>query len=171
VAGAPRRWVILGTSLVVLIVLTSNLWRLNVFDVRAGSVATAFDPPPGSPGYTWTWNGRPVSAGELYTFAGPAHCGWQSATMLFVGWPPGTASTTAGEARQYIRDPNGVFESGFRGRLARNATVPADARPTGYRYGAIEIYLSPSDQDEAIYLVSPSDRERWPRSDPKIFCA
>jgi len=44
-------------------------------------------------------------------------------------------------------------------------TLPADARATGYRLGAIEIYVSPSDQDEA-YVVSPRDAERWPRVDP-----
>jgi len=41
----------------------------------------------------------------------------------------------------------------------------------GYRYGAIELYLNPSDQDEAIYVVSPTDVERWPRSDPMTLCA
>ena len=44
-------------------------------------------------------------------------------------------------------------------------------RSMGYRYGAIELYLSPSDQDETIYVVSPTDVERWPRSDPMTLCA
>ena len=28
-----------------------------------------------------------------------------------------------------------------------------------------------SDQDEAIYVVSPRDAERWPRVDPVRLCA
>ncbi len=165
-----RRWKAVGAGLLVAVALGAVVWRFNIFDVRAGSVGAAFDPPPAYPGYTWTREGRPVAAGELGTIAGPDHCDWQSATMLLIGWPPGTASTTAARARQYIRDPAGVFDGRFRDRLVRNATLPADARPTGYRYGAIEVYVSPSDQDDAIYLVSPTDKERWPRSDPMTLC-
>ena len=29
----------------------------------------------------------------------------------------------------------------------------------------VEIHLSPSDQDEYIYVVGPIGAERWPRSD------
>ncbi len=166
-----RRGVVLGVTLVAVGALALIGWRLNLLDIRGGAVATAFDPPPAYPGYTWTRNGQSVRAGELTTIAGPEHCDWQSATMLFIGWPPGTASATAAEARMYIRDPEGVFGTRFRGGLVRNPVLPADARATGYRYGGIEIYLSPSDQDGAIYIVSPSDRERWPRSDPMTLCA
>jgi len=151
-------------------------WRGNVFDVRArppfGSVATAFDDPIGYPGYAWSRDGRTVSPFELNSIAGPDHCGWQSATMLHIGWPPpGTVSTTAAQARQYIRDPRGVMRGSYRDQLRRNVGLPDDARPTGYRLGAIELYLSPSDQDRWIYVVSPSDRERWPRADPMVACA
>jgi len=150
-------------------------WRGNAFDVRArppfGSVATAFDDPIGYPGYVWTRDGRSVGPSELNTIAGPDHCHWQSATMLHIGWPPGTISTIATQARQYIRDPRGVIRDSYRDRLGRNVGLPEDARPTGYRLGAIELYLSPSDQESWIYVVSPSDQERWPRADPMVACA
>jgi hypothetical protein len=161
---------VIGAWLLVAMALAAIMWRGNLFGVRAGSVAAGFDTPLAYPGYTWTRNGNAVTPEELGTIAGPDHCGWQSATFLTIGWPPGTASTTSARARQYIRDPKGVFGSRFRDRLVRNVTLPPDARPTGYRYGAIEIYLSPSDQDDAIYLLSPTDRERWPRSDPMTAC-
>ena len=165
-----RPWIVIGAGVFVVVALAAIVWRVNIFDVPAGSVATAFDQPPAYPGYTWTRNGKAVTSEELGTISGPDHCGWQSATLLTIGWPVGTASTTAAQARQYIRDPQGVFGARFRDRLGRNVNLPTDALPTGYRYGAIEIYLSPSDQDGAIYLVSPSDRERWPRSDPMKAC-
>lgn len=150
-------------------------WRGNAFDVRArppfGSVAVAFDDPIGYPGYSWSRDGRRVGPEEVNTIAGPGHCGWQSATMLFIGWPLGTVSTTAAQARQYIRDPRGVLGHRYQELMARSVTLPSDAHPTGYRLGLIELYLSPSDQDQWIYVVSPSDRERWPRADPMVLCA
>lgn len=135
------------------------------------ALGSLFDPPPPYPGYQWTRNGVPISNYELTTAAGPEHCGLQSATFLTIGWPPGTVSTSAAQARLYIRDPRGVItERPYRQRLDLHAMLPSDARPTGYRYGPLEIYLSPSDQDEAIYVVGPSGAERWPRSDPMTLC-
>jgi hypothetical protein len=109
-------------------------WRFDLLGLRAAFVRTAFDRPPGYPGYVWTRNGDAVSNLEFETIAAPAHCGWESATFLFIGWPPGTVATTGDQARLY------------------------------------EVYLRPSDQDQAIYVVSSSDAERWPRSDPMTLC-
>jgi hypothetical protein len=157
---------ILLAAVAVLAILAILAWQF-----RAGSVASAFDRPPAFPGYAWTRDGRAVASEEMETIAGPSHCGWQSATMLFIAWPPGTGPTTYFQGRLYIRDPEGVYGVPFRDGLARNVTLPADAQSTGYRFGAIEIYVSPSDQDQAIYVVSPRDAERWPRVDPVRLCA
>ena len=143
--------------------------------VRPSGTASAltgmFDPPPAYPGYPWTRDGKRVSEFEFETIAGPEHCGWQSATMLFIAWPPGTVSKTAAEARQYIRDPRGVIQGRpLLRQLELHATLPTDAKPTGYRYGPLEVYLSPSDQDQFIYVVGLLGVERWPRSDPMTLC-
>jgi hypothetical protein len=135
------------------------------------SVAVAFDNPPAYPGYQWTRAGRPVPTGELETSGGPNHCDWQTATILHIGWPVGTIAKNAGEARVYIRDPNGVMGGTYKERLVKDAQLPAAARPTGYKLGSIELYLSPGDQDEAVYLVAPSGTERWPRANPFYGCA
>lgn len=130
-----------------------------------------FDPPPPAPGYQWTRNGAAVSFSELTTAAGSEHCDSQSATFLRIGWPLGTLAASRLESRQYIRDPQGVIRGKpFRQRLDLRATLPNDARPTGYRYSTAEIHLSPSDQDAYIYVVSPIGAERWPRSDPMTLC-
>ena len=103
--------------------------------------------------------------------AGPSHCGWELATMLTIGWPPGTAATNASHARQYIRDPRGQIAGTYLlGTWAHNPTRPPDALDTGYRYRAIKLYFAASDQDHYAYLVAPADSERWPRSDPPLAC-
>jgi hypothetical protein len=163
--------------LAIVVALIVISWPLNLFDVRArapfASVASAFDAPPPSPGYGWSRDGRgPVDYAELATFGGPDHCHWQSATMMFIGWPLGTRATQFSQARYYLRDPQGVIGPEYRDRLGRNATLPADAKPTGYRLGPMQLYLSPTDQDEAIYVVAPSGAERWPRvAENRGLCA
>ena len=120
-------------------------------------------------GPTWTKDGRPVDALELNSVAGPEHCGWQSAVMMHLGWPLGTVSRTVADIHQFIRDPDGVIDKGFRDRLRLHAALPADARDTGYRNRDLELWLSPSDPD-AAYLRTSSDVERWPRADPVVAC-
>ncbi len=136
-----------------------------------GNLSSVFDATPAYRGYQWTRDGLQVRPEEMSTFAGPVHCGWQAATFLGIGWPPGTRSVSSAELRQYIRDARGVVRSSLRDRLALGVPLPSDARATGYRYGSIEIFLSPTDQDDAIYVVGPSAVERWPRSDPMTACA
>jgi hypothetical protein len=171
-----RRRFVLGSliALVALLAIEAGVVLIGsqragpVVGVQTDSVAAAFDRPPHWPGYQWARNGWKVPWQELVTAAGPAHCSWESATFLNVGWPLGTHAVGAAQSRGYIRDPNDVV--GYRERLVRNATLPHDARPTGYKLGSIEIYISPSDQDEAVYLVAPPGAERWPRSNPMLGC-
>src|SRR5688500_6469414 len=92
-------------ALVVSVVWTADLFGARTASPFARSVGAVFDDPPPYPGYTWTREGRAVAGGELGAIGGPDHCGWQSATMLIIGWPPGTVSTSSAQARQYIRDP------------------------------------------------------------------
>ncbi len=139
-----------------------------MIDIRTSlpfaSVATAFDDPPGYPGYRWTRNGQPAGPEEIVTTAGPDHCSWGSATFLTIGWPPGSKSFTFSGARLYTRDPKGAVASSLRDALVRHATLPPDAISTGYRHGVLEIFVSPSEAEQGIYVVSPSDAERWPRN-------
>lgn len=140
--------------------------------VRPSALGRYFDNPPEYPGLQWMRNGAPAVRGyELTTAAGPGHCEWEAATFLTIGWPIGTVSRNAIEARQYIRDPRGVVPTNYlQNELELFGRLPADARPTGYRYEDLEIYVSPSDQDWAIYVVGPAGVERWPRSDPMTLC-
>jgi hypothetical protein len=138
------------------------------------SVSAYFDNPPAYPGYRWTRNGKAVSPAELTTVRGPSHCNEQKLTLLTIGWPPGTVSRSAAGARQYIRAVPGAPDwatAHLRTTFKLNPVLPADARDTGYQYLALHLYLAPSDQDAAIYMVGGVDSERWPRSDPPAICA
>jgi hypothetical protein len=138
---------------------------------RAGDLGAVFDATPDYPGYVWTRDGHAVTPEEFGTIAAPRHCDWQSATFLFTAWPPGTPTTSSDRIRQYVRDPKGVIARVFKDRLVLHATLPKDARPTGYAYQSIQVFTSPTDQDDAIYVVGPTAVERWPRSDPLTLCS
>jgi len=138
---------------------------------RTGDLSAVFDTTPDYPGYVWTRDGHAVTPEEFGTIAGPRHCDWQSATFLFTAWPPGTRTTSSDGIRQYIRDPKGVIKGRFKDRLVLGAVLPKDARSIGYTYQSIQVFTSPTDQDEAIYVVGPTAIERWPRSDPLTLCA
>jgi hypothetical protein len=136
------------------------------------TVGSYFDRPPAYPGKPWTKDGRSVDSAELDAGAGPSHCGWDSVTMLNVGWPLGTRSSSADQDRQYVRDPSRTLRtSSLMGTWTRNPTLPADASDTGYRYGALKLYLAASDENSYAYLLAPADSERWPRSDPLTLCS
>ena len=136
------------------------------------TVGSYFDHPAAWPGKPWTKGGRTIGWAELEASAGPSHCGWDSSTFLGVGWPLGTISADAGQDRQFIRDPARTLRgASLLGAWEHSPVLPADAKDTGYRYGAIKLYLAYSDQDYFAYLVAPADSERWPRSDPQTLCA
>ena len=146
-------------------------WGANRLGVGKTSVAALFDYPPDYPGYTWTRNGQPVSPQELDVSAGGRHCDWESATFLTLGWPLGTNWPDSSQARQYVRDPHGVVKSAYVSeKPVLRAMLPVDALPTGYQHGLVQLFLSPSDDDLAIYVVGPDATERWPRSNPMTGC-
>ncbi len=133
--------------------------------------AGIFDHPPACPGYAWCFSGHGVRGQVVTSAAGPAHCGWETATLLTVGWPPGTYSETAAHARQYVRDPLRVTNTPFlQESLALQVPLPVDAAPTGLRFRGVEIYVRPADGGRAVYVVGGGVTERWPRSDPMTLC-
>jgi len=121
---------------------------------------------------TWTLNGHPVPTAEIDTLGGPAHCGWGSATFLYLAWPLGSRDYTMGDGRQFIRDPQGVVPiSELRSSFVPHAKLPPDAHETGYQKGGTKLYIAPSDAGRAVYIVDGMSVERWPRSDPMTLCS
>jgi hypothetical protein len=116
--------------------------------------------------------GKPVPRQVLVSYVGARHCDWESVTFLWLAWPSGrvAASDQAGNVRLYLRDPNGVLgHLSARGGFGRG-WVPTDARDTGYRHGAYQLWVSSSDADRFVYVASPGGVERWPRATRLIAC-
>jgi len=125
-------------------------------------------------------NGNPVPDGlpggeplVLHTFEGAEHCGWTPVTFMTMGWPPGTPTTGGGSSREYYRDPSGVLSSSQ--SFAPNAALPADAASTGFHRHGWELWVAPSDSDDAVYVVEGDPAagavvERWPRAVHPFVC-
>jgi hypothetical protein len=144
------------------------------------------DPPaPGGP-ETGVWvNARgeslPRDRGRLTLRIerGPNdHCNWGSATLMLLAWPPGSVTrawvepdgTYPETLRQYIRDPMGFFQADLGSSLDLDATLPPDAEATGFRHGSWELWISPSQADQHVFLVGRDRIERWPRFPYAIVC-
>jgi hypothetical protein len=134
-----------------------------------------------------TWqdaDGNELSFSVAGSRSGIAHCGWQSATFLLLGWPLGTHSSGFHDGRQYVRDPDGVVPDyladdhvaypvaatetdttepppGF----AVGVELPADAVDTGYHTETMRLFISAADAEQAVYMETEDGFERWQRTD------
>jgi hypothetical protein len=166
---------------------------IQVFEASArdGSMTNTVDIPvtlaPGlasaAPGVEGIWyddhelslpNGSPGAEGTvLVVFRGAEHCQWESASFMHLGWPVGTVANGLEDWRQYVRDPKGLFDDGALhvGYLG-DTSLPADAVDTGYHRGSWHLFVSPSEADDAVYVVNGNAGtvERWGRSTDVILC-
>ena len=132
---------------------------------------------PDLPGFgegIWTGpDGETVDDDIVLMQSGFQHCDSQAATFLMVSWPLGTPAEHIDDSRQYIRHgPAIIGTEYFTKRYDGNATLPDDAEFSGYReVTGIELWLSPSDQEEIAYLVFDGHVEAWPRAVVFIGCA
>lgn len=119
------------------------------------------------PGPVWrNGEGQAVSAEVLNVIRGPEHCGWESAAILHIGWPLGTESQNHLQSRQYVRDPQAVLQREHASAPPDlDVSLPQDAKPSGYATRGLELWVSPSEIDEAVYLVTRGRAERWPRAE------
>lgn len=130
-----------------------------------------FEPYPGSHWYGPDGKEVPKESNIINAITGPEHCDWESAVMMHVGWPLGHDAADVSEARQYLRDPGGVFEKDMlMTSFEADVNLPPGARYTGYRTDFMELWLDDKD-DAAAYLVFADHVERWPRSEEVIACA
>jgi hypothetical protein len=133
-------------------------------------------PPPARewPGEPWTRNGERVPTTVMSLRLGPGHCGWDDAVFLTFHRQIGAPVRMLTDALQYIRDPRERFET--LGPFEPSVARPADAVFTGYLYGPIELWLSPSVGADAVFVrradIGPGDVwERWPRAPDPPGCS
>lgn len=103
-----------------------------------------------------TGDGGRVPTSTVTSFAGPDHCGWETVTFLVL------------DGRQYVRDPDGVFEPPLVQPYDRDAAVPQDATDTGYSNDGRELWLS--DDAAVAYLVTADGAEAWPSTVEETWC-
>jgi hypothetical protein len=143
--------------------------HLDESGVRVLSSDYEFEPYPGSTWYGPDGEPIPEDTNIINAITGPEHCGWESAVMMHVGWPPGHDASDASESRQFIRDPGGVIDEGFAKRLGLDVMLPQSADNTGFRTDFTELWLIPKDDDNA-YLAFDDHTERWPRAFEVVAC-
>jgi hypothetical protein len=120
-------------------------------------------------------DGSPDAVGTVFVvFRGAEHCQWESASFMHMGWPIGTVSNAPEDWRQFVRDPKSLFDDGalHMGYLS-DMTLPSDATDTGYHRGPWQLWVSPSQADDAVFVVDADTGsvERWGRATPPILCA
>jgi hypothetical protein len=92
-------------------------------------------------------------------------CDTGTAAILTIGRPLG-ASPDPLMRWEYVRDPAGEFlaQQWLTAPYDGDVTMPEDAAYSGWTNGNIELWISPSDLDRAVYLVRGDTAERWPRA-------
>jgi hypothetical protein len=119
----------------------------------------------------WTdRSGARVPVTRIQSFAGPAHCSWQSITFLVLD--AGRVGAASKKQQQFLRDPDGELAEFERGRFRAHGALPGRVDDTGFSRDGRELWLAAD--GSAAYLVSksdPSDVERWPAATRPVGCA
>jgi hypothetical protein len=117
-----------------------------------------------------TTDGCRVRIDVMAERTGAAHCDDQSALVIITGVPFGARYTDASNEAEYVRDPENVFGDLLTSNaFDPDAELPPDAVDTGLREGNRALWVVPTD-DSAIYLVSGTDVESWPRDPEPAAC-
>ena len=108
--------------------------------------------------------GRAISHDQLDLFT-RYPCDNGHAAILQIGRPLGAAMDPL-VRWEYVRDPADEFleQRWLTERYDGDTESPDDAADTGWTNGNIDLWISPSDLDRAIYLVRNGTVERWPRA-------
>jgi len=108
-----------------------------------------------------------------FAYVAPAEeaCGWGSAAILEIGWPPEDAvAGTATETRFYVRDPDGVLpptilEAPYDGGSSLDRTTGY----TGLHTSTFQLWTG-GDDDIYVYAVAGPTVEAWPRTLSRPRC-
>jgi hypothetical protein len=112
-------------------------------------------------------DGTSVSVEQVASFE-HVPCGETSARVLSTGWPIGAVRDYPSSVVDFVQDPNGEFAARWSlvDEFIRDDTVPADAYSTGLTDGRVEIWVSPTAGDRAIWARIGDRFERWPKAGP-----
>jgi hypothetical protein len=97
--------------------------------------------------------GDRVPTSLIQSAAGPAHCGWETMTFLFLG--------VNGADGEFYGSPDDELQRYLSTTYQAHASLPEDARDTGYRREDRELWLA-ADGSAAYLVAAEGDAERWP---------
>ena len=136
------------------------------FDNDAGSGITREAQRP------WCADGGdgPALPADLVSLHTRFPCDAGKIAILTIGLPLGTPADPV-DTHQYLRDP--ARKAAERGWLdepwTRNVQPPDDAEDTGWTNGNMDLWIDPSEVEEAVYVRTGGTFERWPRGiDPSV---
>jgi hypothetical protein len=119
------------------------------------------------PGRTWCdadGRGRLIDDAQLGLITRyPCRAG--RAAVLTLGLPLGMPIDPL-VRNEFVRDPAGEFlaKGWVTAPFDSSATLPSDAAYTGWTNGNVELWISPTDLDAAVYMRVGRATERWPRA-------
>jgi hypothetical protein len=128
----------------------------------------SFDEDAGSSGRVWCdadGRGRIVRQPDQLVLFTRYPCDAGHASVLTIGHPLGAGIDRLARY-EYVRDPAGEFiaQGWVTAAYVPRAALPDDATYTGWTNGNIELWVSPSELDRAIYVRRGKSVERWPRA-------
>ena len=136
------------------------------FDNNAGSGITREAQRP------WCADGGdgPALPADLVSLHTRFPCDAGKIAILTIGQPLGTPADPV-DMHQYLRDPaHQAAEPGWLDEpWTRNVHLPDEAEDTGWTNGNMDLWIDPSEVEEAVYVRTGGTFERWPRGiDPSV---
>jgi len=130
--------------------------------------AAGFDEDSGSGARMWCdadGRGRVVHQPDQLVLFTRYPCQAGHAAVLTLGRPLGMPLDRL-VRYEYVHDPLGEFlaQGWVSSPYVDDAAQPDDAAYSGWTNGNIEIWVSPSEQEKAIYIKRGGTFERWPRA-------
>jgi hypothetical protein len=109
--------------------------------------------------------GQQIRIPDQLTFFTRYPCDRGSISALALADPLGVGIDRL-DGREYLRDPNGEAAANgwLTGPYDGASALPPDAVDTGWTNGNVDLWESPSNLDDAVYLVRGDTVERWPRA-------
>jgi hypothetical protein len=135
---------------------------------KRDSANAIFGDAAGSGGSVWCdadGQGRTIRQPDQLVLFTRYPCDAGHAAVLTVGRPLGMPIDRL-VRHEYVRDPAGEFsaQGWVTSPYVGDAPVPDDAAYTGWTNGNIEIWISPSELEKAIFIKRGDTFERWPRA-------
>lgn len=109
-------------------------------------------------------SGNPVPTSRVMSMHGADRCDWQDVTFLVL-------DREADKPLQFVSDPSRLLGRQLMNTYNAHATLPDDAKDTGWRRGGFALWKQPfGDAGYLVNLADTNDVQRWPRARALITC-